>query len=343
MLQRKSFVLKINRHFSKTTYNGSKTGVLKEAFQSYALDSMADDTVWHRCKLNANIPKDTNVYIAYYASNSKEFTESWQEIINNGTDFLLHKAKGRYLWLKIEYIGYGQEVPQIQDVQIDFPIEPLTWHLPEIYQQEPAATDLLNRYLGIFQSLMSDLDQDLEEYSRYLDIDKADNEFLPWLCRWLAISDHYLWPQEKLRMFMKNAYALYQVKGTKQAIEKVTEIYTDERPWIIEQYELTNENSREKDRLYSKLYGDNCYTFTVMVKEHAVPTQQHYLELKRIIESFTPAHGILQLVVLKSYLFLDSYTYLGVNSILTGSNSLILDGKSSIPFANMTDEWRSTE
>jgi phage tail-like protein len=339
MSERQSFVLRLDRYFTRIDQHihiNRYTG--KTAFVSRALDSKADDTIWHRCKVDANIPADAMLTIAYYASNHLVENMEWIEVIHNGTDFLLHKAKGRYLWLRIEMISDQQQSLTIRDIQVDFPMTPLTWMLPEIYQEDTTSYDLLNRYLGIFQSMMDDLDQKLLD-SSYLDIQQADQQFLPWLCQWLDIKGFYLWPEVKLRSFMEQAYSLYRIKGTKAAIAKVIEIFTGEPPWIVEQHEVDGENFGNRENLNRKLYGDHCFTYTVMVREEVLPTTQHYLELNRILEHFTPAHTTYKLVVLKPYLFLDSYTYLGINSMLMRSSNLILDGKANIAFASMTDEW----
>ncbi|KAB2951946.1 hypothetical protein F9B85_10330 [Heliorestis acidaminivorans] len=343
MKEGNSFVLTMERYFRSISQTKAYSGIQKESFISEALDSMENDTLWHRCKLDASMPEDTKLIISYFASNELTAEQQWQEEIINVKDFLLHKARGRYLWLRIEYISYGNQVPSIKDIQIDFPMQPLTWKLPEIYQQDEKSADLLHRFLGIFQSLMKDLDVKIQDRGEYLDLKQADREYLQWLSHWLDIREYYLWPADKLRLFMEKAYSLYRIKGTRRAIEEVTEIYTGEKPWIVEQHQIARQERSEQAKVYSRLYGDNEYTFTVIVKEEAVPTSKHYLELKRIIESFTPAHAIMNLVVLKSYFFLDSYTYLGINSVVSGSGRLVLDGKASIPFASMIEERRAAE
>jgi len=371
MTEQKSFIITTDKNFYQLGPSQIVNGIKKRSFISHSLDSMEDNTVWHRCKIDCQIPPDANVYIAYYASNQNKIMYQdeeqeldeilrsphiaakekdallaafWQEVVINGNDFPLHKAKGRYLWLKIEFATYGQEETDIKDIKIDFPLRPLTYHLPEIYQQDEQSFNLLNRFLGIFQSLMDDLDYQIKDVSSYLDVDLVNSDFLQWLSKWLDINDYYVWKEDKLRIFIKNAYKLYQIKGTKTSIEKIVEIYTGEKPIIVENHEI-EDFLKEADlfRLYTKLYGDNNYTFTVLVKEQFVPTTQQYLELKQIIENFKPAYTVLNLIVLRPYMFLDSYSYLGVNTVLSGSASLVLDGKATIPFDTTIEEWRIVE
>ncbi len=355
MSSHKSFVITLENDFFPLEHHKSDHQLKRGAFISRGLDSLENGTVWHRCKINYHLPPDTRVYISYFASDRETVTFQgqqqkldevirspqvdskekeallagyWQEVIVDGADFLLHSARGRFIWYKIEYISYGGEHPQIKDIQVDFPLQPLTNYLPEIYQEEQSSADLLNRFLGIFQSLLGDLDKTIEDVSRYLDLDLVDGEFLRWLCTWLQVNNSEIWPEEKLRLLLRQAYPLYQIKGTRESIERVVELYTGEKPFIVEYHSIAGYRSR----LYERLYGDNPYIFTVMVKEHSLPTTQHYLELKQVVDSFKPAYTILNLVALRSYMLLDSYVYLGVNSELSGSTNLFLDDKAMIPY-----------
>ncbi len=365
MADNKSFIVTLKNHFNQLNITSKAQGISKETYISYSLDSLEQDTIWHRCVVNCTIPSETSIYISYFASNYSQLEfqgetweldhligaaevpgeqkESaiatyWQEVVTNGVEFPLHRAKGRYLWLRIHCVSYGEEQASIEDIRIDFPLAPLTSYLPEIYQQEPKSYDLLNRFLGIFQSLTDDLDEQILDVSRYLDVDLVNEEYLEWLSQWLGIDDYYMWPKEKLRSLIKNAHQLYQIKGTKRSIERVVELYTGAKPYIVEHYEAAEGFQDELTSVYTSLYGDNSYSFTVMVKEEWVPSSQHYLELKQLIDKFKPAYTLLNLVVLRPYVFLDSYAYLGINSVLSGSNSLVLDGKATIPFATSIDE-----
>ncbi len=355
MTGQNSFVVTLEKNFYRLAHYSLVENINKSAFISHALDSMEVDTVWHRCKIECSIPADASLNVAYFASNhntleykgmehnldeiiftslvdSREkealLANRWQEIIVNGADFPLHKARGRFIWFKIELISYDGEKPEIKDIKIEFPLKPITDYLPEIYQRDEKSYDVLNRFLGIFQALMDDLDESIEDVSRYLDLEQVNLEFLYWLSSWLKIDNYHIWPEEKLRVLLRNASQLYQLKGTRFSIEKIVEMYTGEKPFIVESFAVEEYRSS----LYKRLYGDNKYTFTVLVKEHLLPFSQHYIELKQVINSFKPAHTLLNLVVLRPYLLLDNYVYLGVNSVLAGSGSLVLDNRATIPY-----------
>lgn len=355
MMARNSFVITLERDFYRLEHDTGTGNANRAAFISRSLDSRVEGMFWHRCRVDCSIPAAASLHISFFAGDYHTITykgsrhqvdelirssrldsrekESllagyWEHTVINGTDFPLQQLKGRYLWLKVELLTYGQRLPEITDLELDFPLKPLTEYLPEIYQQDPQASDLLNRYLGIFQSLLDELDGKIKDVNSYLDKELVDQEFLQWLCLWFDLQSMNSWPQVTLRRVLGNAYRLYRIKGTRASIAEVVELYTGERPLIVEHFEI----EKYGNPLYFNLYGDNRYTFTVMVKERYFPTLQHYTELKQFIDIFKPAHTMLKLVALKPCMFLDSYVYLGVNSVLSDSGSLVLDSKAAIPF-----------
>lgn len=347
MQEPKAYIINKKDYFQ--LYSEQNQGhTCKKSWISQALDSREDGTVWHRCRINCEIPVESHLYIAWFASDHLPTAETeievaklWQQVVVNSTDFLIHSAQGRYLWIKIETVNYTEQRVEIIDLRIDFPRQALTLKLPDIYQQDARSSDFLNRFLSLFQSLMEEMDEQLANRDRYLSVDYAEREFLYWLCKWLDIRQPQTWQEDRLRIFMREVWSLYRIKGTRQSINRIVEIFTGAKPYIVEQYQATkHEQSTGKDKLWKKLYGDNVWTFTVLVPEQYLESTQQYIELKRIVESFTPAHTILNLVVMRDYLFLDSYTYLGVNSLLAGSGNLVLDGKASIPFESTIEEWR---
>ena len=348
-------VITLEKDFYPLAHHYLNHQVKKYSYISRGLDSMDNDTAWHRCKIDARLHSDTSIYIAFFASDrntvnyhgeeweldkfirSTEITTQeketmlasrWQQVITNGTDFLLHQARGRYLWFKVEHLAHDREHPVIHDIQVDFLVTPLTDYLPEIYQEDPRSYQLLNRFLSIFQSQLQDLDEGIADVNHYLDPDTVGSDFLQWLCSWFQIEHSAAWPEKKLRKLLQNAYSLYSIKGTRESIEKIVELYTGEKPFIVEYFSIEKFGSR----LYEKLYGDNPYVFTVMVKEQLLPTWQQNQELQQIIACFKPVYTMLNLVVLRHYILLDSHVYLGINSLLSDSSSLVLNDKATIPY-----------
>ncbi len=333
-------------------------------FISRLLDSREKETIWHRMVVRSESRGDASIRFTFYTNEERfiyienqphdladfimDTKLTWQEKITafrpyqvksmfNPTDILLHEAKGRYFWFTIELYGQGNLSPVITHMKIYLSKQTWMEYLPEIYQIDQASKSFLERYLSIFQSLYNDLEFEISRISRYYDPEVVDSGFLPWLAEWLAVDDRYIWSEEKLRFLIKNGVSLYKIRGTRKALECMVELYLGEKPYLIEHHQLENyEGEAKTSGLIDRLYGDNSYYFTVVVSEKAVPSVKEHKTLLKIIESAKPAHVEANVVVLKPYIFLDKYSYLGMNSVLGQYRPANLDGFSALPFTGVT-------
>ena len=333
-------------------------------FFSRLLDSREKETVWHRLVVQSESLGDASIRFTFYVSEErviridgevqdldafiKDPDRTWQEkesalqpykvkTMFNPTDALLHEATGRYLWFSVELYGQGDVSPKISHMKIYLPRRSWLGYLPEIYQTEPESKSFIERYLNIFQSLYEDLEQDISRIARYFDPDVVEGEFLQWLAEWVAIDDAYIWDEEKLRYLIKNGMRIYRMRGTRQALAEMVELYLGEKPYIVEQHQLEGyEGEARHSGLITGLYGANSYYFTVIVSEKSVPSSKEHKTLLRIIESAKPAHVEANVVVLKPYIFLDKYSYLGMNSVLGQYRPANLDGFSAVPFTGVS-------
>ncbi|QZY54469.1 phage tail protein [Crassaminicella profunda] len=330
---------------------------------SKSLDSCEKETIWHRVIMDAYIPEETYIKFSYFANESKEVVlngESinldqlmmdksisfqkklevlenfWIESILNPMDALLHKAKGRYLWYKLEFVGSEESFPFIKKMRIYFPMQSYLEYLPEIYREDKKSKDFLQRFLGIFQTMFLDMEEEIDHMHKYFDPDMVSKDFLEWLSMWVGIEDHYLWTRDQLKKLVKNAVNLYKKKGTQKGLEEVIELYTGEKPYIIEQFRVKKFMvDQYAKNLLENLYGDHPYMFTILVKSESVRTEKEYMTLKKIIEKYKPAYTQVNLVVLKPFIYMDQHTYLGVNTRLTQLMPLRLDNDSAIPFSTI--------
>ncbi len=332
-------------------------------FFSPLLDCLEQETVWHRGLVKSQSLGDASILFCFYTSDSPYLIDrlgkTWeisQYIVNqevpvwekeltfqpylarkaqNPEDFLLHDLKGRYLWFEIQMFGQGRLSPTVSQIRLSFPKKSWVEYLPEIYQDPKY--DFLDRYLGIFQSLYDDLDQNIRNMASYLEIDTADGDFLNWLSQWLGLEDGYLWEDEKLRYLLGHAMELYSIKGTVESLKRMVELTTGERPYVVEQYQI---EPFRKDvaqmKLLKQLYGENQSVVTVCLPTQVSTSNRMYQTLIKLIETIKPAQIELNLVLLKPYLFLDSYSYLGINSVLGEYHPLQLDGRSAVPLTTIS-------
>jgi phage tail-like protein len=333
-------------------------------FFSRLLDSRTKETVWHRLVVQGESLGDASIRFTFYAGEERwiqvggrerdleEFLQDPElsvrekdeqlrayrvKTVLNPRDILLHEVQGRYLWFRIELFGQGEESPTISHMKIYLPKQSWLGYLPEVYQTDPASKSFVERYLNMFQSLYTDLEQKIDHVARYLDPEVVEGEFLQWLAEWLDIDDSYLWTEDQLRYLTKNGISLYKMRGTRRAVSDMVALYLGEDPYIVEHYQLEgSEGDARTSGLLARLYGDNSYYFTVVVRERCVPSVKEHKTLLKIIESAKPAHMEANVVVLKPYIFLDKYSYLGMNSVLGQYRPANLDGFSALPFTNVT-------
>ncbi|MDR0469834.1 MAG: hypothetical protein LBH09_07675 [Peptococcaceae bacterium] len=334
-------------------------------FYSRLLDSREKETVWHRIVAESESLGDASIRFTFYASEERRVRvgdgvydledfirdpeRSWQEkedaflpykvkTMFNPADALLHEAVGRYLWFCAELYGQGAESPVLSRIKVYLPV--LSWmsYLPEIYQTDSGSKSFVERYLYIFQSLYEDMEREINRVARYFDPDVVDSEFLQWLAEWIDIDDAYIWREDQLRYLIRNGMRIYKKRGTRQALSEMVELYLGEKPYIVENFQLEGyEGDASLSGLVAGLYGANSYYFTVVVSENAVPSTKEHKTLLRIIESAKPAHVEANVVVLKPYIFLDKYSYLGMNSVLGQYRPATLDGFSAVPFTGVSE------
>lgn len=331
----------------------------KSVFISKLLDSREYETVWHRMRIRGDEGRGLSYRLSVYAGNEDRFIYNGQsvllsEFLKDGSvgleekkdalspwlqkqaesrdDVLLHEVRGRYLWIIIE-MYWQHNISSLSDIQIFFPSRSWIRYLPEIYQKEDKSA-FLERFLAIFQTIYEDFNERIREVSEQFDLDIAGGQYLSWLARWIDISESYIWSEDQLRRLLKKGVPLFKKRGTRQGVIEFVSLYTGERPYVVENHQIQyiRDEKRRRETL-GRLYGNTPFSFTVLVREEVVHTVWQQKTLIRIIEDVKPAQVQMQLVVIKPYIFMDQYSYLGINSVLGRYSNLKLDGHSTIPFA----------
>lgn len=246
-------------------------------------------------------------------------------------DLLLHGVSGQYLWVCIELYSPGESSAGIKSIRIYLPASSWIDHLPAIYRSSDGESHFLERYLGIFQTFYEELDQEIADVAQRFDPDCAEADFLEWLARWLNISDTKIWSEEQLRKLLLKAVGFYRKRGTKESLSELIELYTGEKPFIIEGSDVGELADRpELAEVLPTLYGADPSTVTVLVK------QGFDIEIiRRIASEMLPVTAELNLVELDPYIFLGKHSYLGVNSALGVYRPTVLDGRSRLTMTSL--------
>lgn len=335
------------------------SGQPRGTYISTSLDSTAAEMQWHKLVMDAEVPEDTQIIVSYFCADRKNVLMNgkyidlddyindqsipalekidslapyWSQPVVNPYDALMHGARGRYLWLKMEFTGNGGKTPLMKRIRIYYPRTSYLGYLPAVYQEDGNSRDFLERYLALFQSFLLDMEEKIGGVAKYFDPDVASGPFLKWLAGWLAIVVDDSWGEDQLRRLVKKSPELYKRRGTRQSIEEIIEIYTGQKPFIVEyfQFKYLKDHPQMKGVL-EKLYGMDPYCFSVLVRQECVATEQRRLALNKIIDQEKPAFSEARLVVLEPWIYMDMHTYLGINTCLSELTPLMLDRGFTIP------------
>jgi phage tail-like protein len=144
-------------------------------------------------------------------------------------------------------------------------------YLPGIYHSE-----FMLRFLGIFESILTPIEWNVENFDLYLDPHTCPTGFLPWLANWFRISFDPTWNEVQRRTLLAEAHQIYARRGTRWALSRVLEIYTGHRPEIIDQ-------------------GQDLDAFTFVVKLPLNKSDVNQDVMAAIIESSKPAQATYKL------------------------------------------------
>lgn len=330
---------------------------------SDGLDSGIPGNVWHKIVVHATTTSDTQLNFRFFAQDTTDIavagqrldlnhyirdssipvqdkletlSKLWSEPLTDPDDALLH-VKGRYLWIYIELIGSQQHTPIVHSMEVHFPRQSYLQYLPTIYERNPATKHFLERFLSIFQTLLEETDEGIRQAVRALDPQHAGSASLRWLLGWLGIEADDHWSDEQLMALLKQAPILYNMRGTRYAMEAMVQIYTGEKPIILEydQVKPLKENPELED-VAEKLYAAEPNVFNVLVKPEHADTEVKRLTLEQIIDAFKPVFSTGKLVILQPWVYMDLHSYLGLNTVLSEPTLLKLDGRSSMPHHTIT-------
>lgn len=349
-----------------------ENGVLKPQndkggwFFSRVLDSQEKKNEWHRLRMQVKDGEEHNWKLQIYCSDSKtlflgkdsmeveeviyaehltlEQKLEWMrpagvKFIHGQKDVLLHDVVGRYLWICIQTVQRLGVWDGIQEIRFDFPKRSWISYLPEVYQQKEKSRSFLERYLGIFQSIYEDLTEQIEHVPWWVDPDSTKPEFLNWIAEWIALDDVAIWNEDQLRYLLNHAMRLYRMRGTPEYLKEMVRLYTGCEAYLVEYHQISRVQNRLKEVAHlKKLYGDDAYTFSLLVNMGEENRKKGYHALTQIVEHAVPAHMECRIILLQPYMFLDQYSYLGVNSRLNQYRTMQLDGMSAMHFAKLPDE-----
>lgn len=214
-------------------------------------------------------------------------------------------------------------------------------YLPDIYTKGLTKNSFLLRFLSIFQSIYSEMGERIEEIPGMLYPSVQDLECLRWLASWFDMENKEVWNTEQLSYLLENRSRLYSIRGTKSYLKEIVRLFTGCTPYIVEYYQLQSYKTDIRNtKLLEDLYGDNAYVVTLVLPQYKVSEQKELAVLRRLIRSCLPADIEYRLVILDTYIFLDRYSYVGLNSRLGGRKEAAMDGNALTPYISAIGSYK---
>jgi phage tail-like protein len=142
-------------------------------------------------------------------------------------------------------------------------------YLPSLYEQD----SFMGRFLMLFESFWAPIDQQISSIHNYFDPDLTPARFLPWLASWFDLTLDEFWNEDQQRELLNSVMWLYRRRGTRVALQRYLEIFTQEPVEILEK-RAKNMTLGNKARLGVGVAlgtGNMPHTFTVKLKLRPIP------------------------------------------------------------------------
>lgn len=197
-----------------------------------ALDSRIARCRWHRVVVDASLPENGSVRLAF-ATAEVELLPSviaalpdsaWTALPLGGGgtgEALILAPPGRYAWLRITLLGEGAASPMLRAIDIEYPRISLRRYLPAAFGADASSADFADRMLAIFDSGLREIETRVDRQAAWFDPRSAPSgaagdgpDFLTWLASWVGISFDRRWPEARRRSLLRLAGRLFACRGT---------------------------------------------------------------------------------------------------------------------------------
>lgn len=224
--------------------------------RSAPFDSEITACTWHRIFLDACLPPETTVRVESRASDHPDRlsdqpwepepdfyrrdagaeipfydpfpgNESGRE--GRGTwELLLQHAEGRYLQLRLTLSGNERAAPRLYALRVYTPrFSYLEEYLPELYQENEASADFLERFLANAEGMLTNIEGRIAAVRALFDVRTVPDEYLEWLGRWFGTSFNPALDSRRKRLFLKHAVELFNQRGTLAGLGRMLALVLD--------------------------------------------------------------------------------------------------------------------
>ncbi len=244
----------------------------KAAILTPIFDGKESDCIWDRLYLDACIPPEASVRIATRTDNARDlienalfieepdlylrgagaeipyykpFSDLKTQSDHTGTwELLFQRARGRYLQIRLEFVGNNRLTPQIRALRAYYPRFSYVEHyLPAVYREDPESASFLERFLANPKGFFSDIEGKIDDVSMLFEPYSTPSETIDWLANWIGVAFDPLWEGihkqqttaseknrpviDRRRLFIRYAPRLYEQRGTTDGIRLALQLLLD--------------------------------------------------------------------------------------------------------------------
>lgn len=131
-------------------------------------------------------------------------------------ELLLQNARGRYLQLRLTLrSANGAGTPRLRALRAWYPRFSYSQRfLPAVYSQDPAGGAFLERWLALFESTLTRVEDRIATLQCLFDARAIPCDALPWLALWFDLALDPGWDQRRHRLLVRRAMDFFRWRGT---------------------------------------------------------------------------------------------------------------------------------
>jgi phage tail-like protein len=280
---------------------------------------------------------------------------SWTALPVDALRGLVRGAPAAHLWVGVHLSGEGRSSARLAQVRVDYDPETYSRHLPAIFKTRATDPDLLERFLALFQSAFTDVQEATAALPRLFDPWAAPASWLVWLAGWLGIELDEAWPEEKQRQAIARAWSASGRRGTSAGLREAVSFATGIDVRIVEPVQaarwiglgdgpggsrlgfdshlapaeldgavlgttalLGGSFAEDLEGPGAHLYGSVAHRFCVHVYERQVASPARLERVRAVIDREKPAHTAYQLSVIAPRLRVGLQARVGVDAVVAG-------------------------
>lgn len=151
---------------------------------------------------------------------------------------VLDVPPGRYLWLRVHFVGTSGRTPALHAVRVSWPRPSVLELLPAFWRADPGTAGRTERFLALFEGMYHELDARIDALPLLFDARVCPPDALEWLASLVALSFDQRISEPVRRQLLLEIASLYRQRGTLPGIRRLVEILTGSRVEVIEAFRL---------------------------------------------------------------------------------------------------------